>query len=200
MNLGLFNKLMEASPLQTKDEWRIFLEICDSYLKEHKIKDPIVVELGIYEGKQKPFYEQLFGATYIGIDCYCHPNKRCKPEIYGFTSNPETLKKLKEKLAGRQINILFIDANHHYKNVKKDFEMYAPLCDDIVAFHDVNYPSILRFWDELKAKPSVSPTKEKEYLSPMWSSLSIAERGWVDKDNMFILIEIASGIGVMIKK
>ena len=195
MNLELFNKLMEMPPLQTKDEWRIFLEICDSYLKERKIKNPIVVELGNWKGKQKLFYEQLFGATYISIDC---SKKRDRPEIQGLTSDPRTLEKLKERLAGRRVNILFIDADHHYEAVKKDYEIYAPLCDDIIAFHDVNYPSIMKLWNELKAIPSVSPIKKKEYLSPMWLSLSIEERGWTDKDNVFILIELASGIGVMI--
>jgi len=197
MNLKLFNKLMEIPPLQTRDEWWIFLEICDFYLKERKIKNPIVMELGSWKGRQKPFYEQLFGATYISID---RSKKGYGPEIQGLTSDPRTLERLKERLAGRQINILFIDADHHYEAVKSDFDMYAPLCDDIVAFHDVNYPSIMRLWNELKAKPSVSPTKEKEYLSPMWLNLSIEERGWVDKDNIFILIEMASGIGMMIKK
>lgn len=196
MNLELFNKLMELPPLQTKDEWRIFLEICDFYLKERKIKNPIVVELGKWKGKQRPFYEQLFGATYIGIDS---SGKQCKPEIYGNSHDPETLKRLKEKLAGRPINILFIDGDHHYKDVKKDFDMYAPLCDDIVAFHDVNYPTVMRLWNELKAIPSVSPTKEKEYLSSRWFNVNIKERGFTDKDNVFILIEIASGIGMMIK-
>jgi len=44
---------------------------------------------------------------------------------------------LKKKLGGRSINILFIDASHHYHNVRKDYELYHPLCSDIVAFHDI---------------------------------------------------------------
>ena len=196
MNLELFDKLFdEASPSQNKDEWRIFLEICDSYLKEHKIKNPLVVELGIWKGRQRPFYEQLFGATYIGID---RSKKRCRPEIQGLTTDPKILERLKVMLAGRRINILFVDARHEYKNVKSDFEMYAPLCDDIVAFHDVNYPSIRRLWNELKAKSDVRNVPPD--LSKIWPKLSTEEKGWTSKSDVFVLIEITSGIGVIIKK
>jgi len=193
MNLTLFNKLWEVPPLQTKEEWRIYLEICDSYLKERKIKNPLVVELGIWKGMQRPFYEQLFGATYIGID---RSKKRCKPEIQGLTGKAETLERLKVMLAGRRINILFIDARHEYKTAKQDYEMYAPLCDDIVAFHDVNYPTVLRVWNELKSKSDVLNTAT--YLSKTWHN--VEERGWTDKNRTFIKIEKASGIGVIIKK
>ena len=185
MNLEHFNKLWEVPPLQNKDEWRTYLEICESHLKEHKIKNPLVVELGIWKGKQRPFYEQLFGATYIGID---RSKKRCRPDIQGISTDPKTLERLEEKLAGRSINILFIDARHEYKNVGGDFKMYGPLCNDIIAFHDVNYPSVMRVWNELKIESSILN------LPP------VEGREWKDKNSLFILIEKTSGIGMMIKR
>jgi len=62
-------------------------------------------------------------------------------------------------LAGRQIDLLFIDGDHSYEGVKADFESYrrwvAP--NGIVAMHDVahsdRHPTIKvpRFWRELVA-------------------------------------------------
>ena len=182
MNLELFNKLMDVPLSLSQDpcEWRTFLEFCELYLKKHKIKNPIVVELGTWRNGQKQFYKQLLGAHHIGIDS----SRKSKSDIHGFTHDSRTLEKLKEKLGGKPIDILFIDASHWYKDVKKDFEIYSPLCDGIVAFHDINHGryhrkranwEVWKFWDELKADPSM-------------------------KDFLFSSIERATGIGIMIRK
>lgn len=157
MNLELFNKLFKDRPSQRKSEWRKFLEICEVYLKKNKIENPIVVELGTWKNKQKQFYEQLLGAKHIGIN---FRKKRGRPDIYGNTHDPETLVKLKEMLNGRTINILFIDASHLYKDVKKDYEIYSPLCSDIIGIHDIETHrynqkkeyEVWKFWDELIAQ------------------------------------------------
>ena len=156
MNLELFNNLMKEQPVQHGSEWLIFLEICEIYLKKHKVENPIVVELGTYNNYQKIFYEQLLRAEHIGIDV----KQKRHPDILGNTHDPKTLEILKEKLNERPINILFIDANHRYEHVKGDFEIYSPLCTDIVAIHDIETRryensrkiSVWRFWDELKEK------------------------------------------------
>jgi len=156
MNLELFENLFKDRPSQYLSEWRIFLEICEMYIKKHEIKNPIVVELGLWKNKQKKFYEQLLGAEHIGID---FSNRRCTPDILGNLHDPNIRKILKKKLRGRLINILFIDASHFYEKVKKDFEMYSPLCSGIIAFHDTETCRYMRrrkaetwrFWDELKA-------------------------------------------------
>jgi len=155
MNLELFNKLWEERPSQRKQEWLAYLEICEIYLKKHNIKKPIVVELGVYFNKQKRFYEQLLGAEHIGIDI---ADRRSVPDIIGDTHDSETLKRLKERLDDRDINILFIDASHKFDDVKKDFKIYSPLSVDIVAFHDTEIGKrggrdghqVWRFWDIVK--------------------------------------------------
>ena len=53
MNQELFEELMKDRPQQHGPEWKMFLEICEMYLKKRKIKNPVVVELGIFENKQK---------------------------------------------------------------------------------------------------------------------------------------------------
>ncbi len=152
MNLKLFNELWERGrPSQHLPEWQRFLELCELYLRKHDIKNPIVVELGIYNNRQKKFYEQLLRAEHIGIDA---STKRSIPDIHGNTHDFETLNTLRKKLNGRLINILFIDGSHAYEAVKKDFEMYSPLCGDIIALHDIENNrknrEVWKFWDELK--------------------------------------------------
>ena len=161
MNLELFNKLFEDRQSQRKSEWREFLELCERYLKNNIIVNPIAVELGTWNNKQKKFYEQLLGAKHIGIN---FRKKRGMPDIYGNTHDPKTIAKLKEMLNGQQINVLFIDASHLYEDVKKDYELYSPLCSDIVALHDINTHrhekgkeyGVWKFWEELKAKENYS--------------------------------------------
>jgi len=193
MNLELFNKLMEQRPSQMHPEWRSFLEICEIYLKTHNIKHPVVVELGVYNNMQKKFYEQLLNAHHIGIDI---GSKRSIPDIHGNTHDPETLKKLKDKLAGRPINILFIDASHDYESVKKDYEIYASLTTDIVALHDIEtyrYKNkrnreVWRFWDELKQASFIERGGLDEFLFITMSQCQFGKR------------RRKMGIGMIIKK
>lgn len=187
MNMKLFDKLMKKSPAQTRGEWQAFLEICEIYLKKHKIKNPIVVELGIYDNYQKIFYEKLLKAEHIGIDS---SGKHGIPDIQGYTHDPKTLKALERKLNGRPINILFIDASHRYRYVKKDFEIYSPLCSDIVAFHDVILTrlGVRKFWEELKT----IATKEYEIYKDCLF-ISLAQYRHRHKDGNL-------GIGMLIKK
>ena len=56
-----------------------------------------------------------------------------------------------------KVDFLFIDADHSYEGVKKDFEMYSLLVrkGGIIAFHDIvpsGYPTVYKFWNEEKEK------------------------------------------------
>lgn len=67
-----------------------------------------------------------------------------------------TFEETKKLFGGSPIDLLFIDADHTYEGVKRDWEMYSPLVrpGGIVAFHDVagNYDDtqVKRFWDSIK--------------------------------------------------
>lgn len=71
-----------------------------------------------------------------------------------------TLERIKAILAGQPLDYLFIDGDHRYDGVKRDFEMYGPLVrkGGLIAFHDiVEGPSdavggVPQFWREIKSQ------------------------------------------------
>jgi predicted O-methyltransferase YrrM len=69
-----------------------------------------------------------------------------------------TFERLKRVLEGRPIDFLFIDGDHSYEGVKRDFELYHPLVSPsgLIALHDiVAHPpgsgcEVDRFWREVR--------------------------------------------------
>jgi|SRR5579862_577181 len=71
--------------------------------------------------------------------------------------DPRTVERLERILAGRPVDFLFIDADHTYDGVRRDFELFSPLVrpGGIIAFHDVSagaWPGVVRFFDELSSR------------------------------------------------
>jgi cephalosporin hydroxylase len=72
----------------------------------------------------------------------------------------ETRERVEETLAQRTIDFLFIDGDHTYAGVKRDFEIWSELVTPggHVAFHDIlrapegSECEVDRFWAELKQK------------------------------------------------
>jgi 23S rRNA U2552 (ribose-2'-O)-methylase RlmE/FtsJ len=65
---------------------------------------------------------------------------------------------LLRKIKGRKIDFLFIDGDHRYRGVKKDWTLYAPLVkrNGVIAFHDILFHpemprcKVDRLWNEIK--------------------------------------------------
>jgi RNAse (barnase) inhibitor barstar len=184
MNIGDFNVLAkEQLPTQNLPEWQYFLEFVEAYFKNRGISHPIVVELGVQHNYQKQFYEKFLGAEHIGIDI---EEKVGKPDILGDTHDEETLNKLKAKLNGRAINLLFIDAEHFYDDVAMDYEMYGPLVQNIIALHDVVHDD---------------PTLPLVLIRLLWEEILKNERDEDKHTKVLISLEhVRFGIGMVMKE
>ena len=178
MDIKLFKTL--PRPSQNIAEWQLFLEWVDSYFKSRGITQPIVVELGTWYNRQKSYYEQLLGAKHIGIDS-C--TSRTPPDILGDTHSQETVQELKARLDGQPINLLFIDAGHDYRDVKQDYEIYAPLTKNIIALHDIflEREEVRLFWEEIQ--------RNQEY-----TTMTILAPAKFHPERLFV------GIGLIIKE
>ena len=81
---------------------------------------------------------------------------------------PSTFQKVKSILGNEKLDFLFIDGDHTYEGVKKDFEMYSKLVERerIIALHDIVYHphvpecQVHKFWEKIKRK-----YKTKEIIS-----------------------------------
>ena len=171
---------MLKGPNQIFFEWKGYLQFCQLYCKYFAITKPVVVELGTQNGHQKAHYKKFLDAAHIGIDI---SSEYSRPDILGDTHAQETKDELNKRLAGRPVNILFIDAFHAYEDAKKDYEDYGQMAQDIVALHDIRHEKgIEQLWEEIK---------EAERGNPKSHLISIGhwKHGWCEL-----------GIGILVKK
>jgi predicted O-methyltransferase YrrM len=90
-----------------------------------------------------------------------------------------SLSTIKSILKGQKIDFLFIDGDHAYEGVKKDFQMYSPLVrkGGIVVFHDIvaHDPTVGcgvdRFWSEIKQSQRHVEIVEKQ--NQKWAGIGI---------------------------
>lgn len=85
--------------------------------------------------------------------------------LRGDSHSPSTLGAVKELLRGQPLDFLFIDGDHSYEGVRRDFESYRTLVrpGGLIAFHDITPPrpdvsremydpgEVPRFWHGLRA-------------------------------------------------
>ncbi|HCU80056.1 MAG TPA: hypothetical protein DGN60_02690 [Chloroflexi bacterium] len=159
---GAFQKVSELAPL---------IRI----LRRRRLRT--VVEIGTFKGGTMWLWCQIAkdDANIVSIDLKPKNSmeKRIDKYLYGLavqsqqislvrgdSGNVQTKDQLVNKLGLSKIDFLFIDGDHSYQGVKRDFELYAPLVrkGGIVAFHDIvyhpNFPEtqVDRYWNELRDK------------------------------------------------
>jgi len=89
--------------------------------------------------------------------------KRKNQKIYFIRKDSHkkiTKDQLIRKLKRRKIDFLFIDGDHRYAGVKKDWTLYAPLMkrNGLIVFHDILFHpkmpkcKVDRLWNEIKRK------------------------------------------------
>ena len=79
--------------------------------------------------------------------------------LQGDSHSGEMLGQVNAALVGQPLDYLFIDGDHRYDGVKRDFVMYGPLVrkGGFIAFHDIvdgpsdNVGGVPQFWREIKS-------------------------------------------------
>lgn len=130
----------------------------------------VIVEIGIKEGGNLKVLSMMLpeDGLAVGID----PRKEipwkmddslCKVvHIAGSSHENETIQKLKDLLAGRMIDVLFIDGDHSYEGMLADYKDYSPLVRDggVIAIHDIYYlVEVTNAWNAISHPRKVESPK-----------------------------------------
>lgn len=143
---------------QVKEEWLWFLSLLPKYNKLS------ILEIGCYDGGSTASLAH-FADTLITIDINNPPRfdpKRikdfCKNYMY-IGNDSHDLSNL-DHIRTFKFDLIFIDGDHTYEGVKRDYEIYSALCkvNGIIAFHDIIDSEshrqqncfVGKFWDEVK--------------------------------------------------
>jgi predicted O-methyltransferase YrrM len=103
---------------------------------------------GGYDERAVPFFQSFKKPGQV-LEC-----------IRGDSHSPATRKRLARMMGEERLDFLFIDGDHRYYGVQKDFEDYSPFVrtGGMIAFHDIveraSEPEIevWRFWKEIKQR------------------------------------------------
>jgi hypothetical protein len=158
---------------QVREEWDAFI----TYLQDKNIKS--YLEIGAREGiALRYLVERLPTIEYVAAidlpnaawgrpksDRELRENLKalgCEYKLFlGNSTDPRVI-----EAADREYDLVFIDADHSYAGVRRDYKNYKHMAKWL-AFHDVN---------QSKERPSHGPTrlwhelegKKKEFISPKW--------------------------------
>jgi cephalosporin hydroxylase len=137
--------------------------LLDDALLLGRIFFSVVLEIGNFEGDSLRIWrERLNPELLVGVQDTDELSAETAEElgvvaITGKSQDPETYERVLDALGGRKISLLYIDGDHSYDAVKRDWELYTPLVASrgVVVLHDAareNNPSVevFKFWPEAR--------------------------------------------------
>lgn len=195
-NYGLYKKSKFRVAIKLYQKKNEIIEFIKLYSRS---KPKIILEIGTYDGGTLSFLSKFASpdATIITMDLplvrdgagysptkipFYKSFKSQNQKIYFIRDNSRsisTIEKVKKIINDKQIDVLFIDGDHSYEGVKRDFKNYSPFVKrgGLIAFHDiVDHPlelncKVYDFWNEIKKKYEyqefISETHEK------WAGIGI---------------------------
>lgn len=179
---------------QHKDEIVPFVEYL---LKKwnNDLTNKIAVEIGVRHGGTASLwcelgFKQVIGVDYGGIDSLGEEETlklatemenqyKSYQFVYGDSHNDDTIYKVDNILGDNEIDLLFLDGDHSYNGVKKDYEEYGVLVKSsgLVVFHDIVNSELTRsagqgvskFWEEFQCE------KREFYINGEWGGIGVIE-------------------------
>ena len=159
IGIGLYNKI---KPVQIESE------ISDLFNIVKNLNPKVICEIGTDRGGTLYLWSKAIqpDGLIISIDLprtYRKPLNRffCSSffetqRIHFLRENSQSAEcqmSVQKILNGRKIDFLFIDADHSYEGVKKDFKLYSDFVrkSGLVAFHDIlDECGVDKFWSEVR--------------------------------------------------
>ena len=138
-----------------------------AFIENHvaPLKPSVVLEIGVFNGGSLSAWAHHADDTafLIGVDDLSQkvrPSVTTKPSqrlalVYGDSRAPATLAQVLDLLEGRQVDFLFVDADHSEECVRNDLRVFLPLVrpGGLVGMHDViGNSDVNRVWEEYKAE------------------------------------------------
>lgn len=160
------------------DAWQVESEYCTMVEWVARLQPRVILEIGTAKGATLLAWARIASELVVSVDLpggihgggyvahkeklfhdFTHGRAKTKMLLFcGDSHSVELRDRVQAGMAGRSIDFLFIDGDHTYDGVARDFELWKPLVTHggYVAFHDIlphrylNDCQVDRLWIDLK--------------------------------------------------